>query len=928
MNLINPLERFGPKLNAVQAPSRYLGGEYGFVPKEHSLNDDFFNVAVAFPDLYEIGMSNMAIKIICNGLNKSKNIRAELVFAPDKDFEQLLKETDTPLYTLGTGMSLKETDVIAFSIGYELGATEILSILDCGKVPLLSSERDDGDPVVIAGGCGVTNPAPLSPFVDAFMIGEAEAGLFDLMEELAELKKKGAGRREKLELLKSKPFIWTREQLFPLKETDSSVKRKITRRAVQEDFGKVASVPSAFPLPVIKPVQDHGVVEIMRGCPNGCRFCHAGIYYRPSRVKDLKYIIDEIDTLVFEAGYREISLNSLSSADFPDIGRLLDILNERYKGYNVSFQLPSLKVNSVSLPVLEKISAVRKSGLTFAIETPDEAWQLSLNKEVYTTHLVEIIKAAKERGWSSAKFYFMVGLPLGDYFENQTSDDDYQAGLEGSEEKAIADFLLDIQAKTRIQCNVNVGIFIPKPHTPYQWVRQITPEKAQKKMDYIYKMLPKGKFKMGRHNFDTTILEGLLSRGDDRVGNLILAAFKKGVRLDAWDEHLRQNMPLWNDVFNGCGWDVKGWIFKNWDTDEALPWDSVSLGPSVSFYKREWQKSVGHELTSRCEHSCSHPCGICNNKVYVYDINSQDYFSGSLQNKTVVAPKVYPESNIPVLYRVVFYFTRAFGGEFTAYLSQVEIFHKAILRSGLPFVFSSGFNPLPRIEFASAMALGIPSYEEVASCLLYEDIDEKEVLKVLNDVLPPSFKITQIKVFPVTTMRKREALSQGVWGGEYIYKFADGFFVKDFFETDFAKPFLQEEGRASFEHKDENCFVARLPVSDKKFRLSIEEWSGLKWYDVVRVSKIHTLAKGGIQGWTAQDEKNWRADSKSFIKDESLSSSKEEIISFMELYSRIAKVNADLISSRKELDEYRKDFYKKHPDVLKKHQAEDAAKNK
>ena len=921
MILVNALEKFGSKLNTVQSPSRYLGGEYGSLIKPHAKNDSLFNVAVAFPDLYEIGMSNMAIKIICNGLNKSENIRAELVFAPDTDFEQLLKETDTPLYTLGTGMPLCSTDVLAFSIGYELGATELLAVLENGKVPLLASERGDCDPIVLAGGCGVTNPAPLSDFVDAFMIGEAEAGLFELIEELALLKKNGASRSEKLELIKSKPFMWTREQLHS--------KGKVTRRAVQENFGKVEAVPSVFPLPMVKPVQDHGVVEIMRGCPNGCRFCHAGIYYRPSRVKNLKYIIDETDSLVFDAGYREISLNSLSSADFPDIGRLLDILNERYKGYNVSFQLPSLKVNSMSLPVLEKISTVRRSGLTFAVETPDEMWQLSLNKEVYSTHLEEIIREAKAKGWSSAKFYFMVGLPLGDYFTDSSGGDEYEAGLEGSEERAIADFLIDIQSRTRIQCNVNVGVFIPKPHTPYQWVRQIDPKKAEKKIDYIFKRLPRGKFKMGRHNFDATILEGLLSRGDERVGPLILEAFKKGVRLDAWDEHLRQNMPLWDEAFAAAGWDVKGWIFRNWDTEEELPWDGVSLGPAKNFYKREWQKSFEHVLTARCQHSCSHPCGVCNNKVDVYEINSEEFFLGSLQNKTVVRPKVYPESNIPVLYRVVFYFTRAFGGEFTAYLSQVEIFHKAILRSGLPFVYSSGFNPLPRIEFCSAMGLGIPSYEEVASCLLYEDIPQEKVMEVMNSVLPPFFKLTQVMVFPVTTMRKREALSQGVWGGEYRYKFKDAFSRDEFLASQQAAPFVGGESFSSINKSDElNAFTVRLPVSDKKFRAAIEEWSGKKWYEVTDAEKIHTLAKGAIQGWTARDEENWRNDSKNFVKDDTLGGSENEITSFMELYSRIAKVNAELIVKKQALDEHRAEFYKEHPDVLKKHLAEDEAKDR
>ena len=678
MKLINPLEVFGQELNTVQSPSRYLGGEYGAIVKPHSAKK-YYNVAVAFPDLYEIGMSNQAIKIIYNGLNKIENIRCEMVFAPDLDFEHLLKNKNIPLYTLTTGMPLNEVDILAFSIGYELGATEILAMLEAGHIPLLSSERTEDDPIVIAGGCGITNPAPMGNFFDAIMVGEAEAGLFDLVEELSLLTQQNKTRTEKIAFIESKPFMWTKKSCTPYG-------KKVAKRAIQVDFGLKNATFSYFPLPVNKPIQDHGVVEIMRGCPNGCRFCHAGIYYRPARVKKIDFIIEEIDKLVFEAGYREISLNSLSSADFPNIESLLDVLNKRYNGYNVSFQLPSLKVNSLSLPILEKLSTVRKSGLTFAVETPEEMWQLSLNKEVYAQHLESIIKEAKIRGWSSAKFYFMLGLPVGDYFDKNSSL---------KEEEAIVNFLLDLQSHTHIQCNVNIGIFIPKPHTPYQWVKQISVEEAIRKTDYIFTHLPKGKFKISRHNFDATILEGLLSRGDERVGSVILDAYKQGARFDAWDDRLKDNIKFWKSAFSHCDWDVMADIYRERDENETLAWDSISLGPTKAFYKREWQKSKMSELTPKCANKCTNPCGLCSpkTKVHIYspdEIKTDATFSTII--KDIPQAIIRPKSNIPILYRVIFTFTRKNGAEFIAYLSQVETFHKAILRSSLPIVFSSGFN--------------------------------------------------------------------------------------------------------------------------------------------------------------------------------------------------------------------------------------------
>ena len=901
-DLIAPLKIFGSKLNSVQSPSRYVGGEFGITVKPHSDSDEYFNFAVAFPDLYEIAMSNLAVKIIYNGLNLLPNVRCERVFAPDVDFENLLKENNVPLYTIETGIPLFKTDMIGFSIGYELGITEVLAMLDSGKVHLLASERTEDEPIVIAGGCGVTNPAPFSDFFDAFFIGEAEPALFNLVEDLSKLKKNGASRKELLEFIESKNFIWTKKK---------HLEKKVARRVVQADFGLVPSVPGWFPLPSSKPVQDHGVVEIMRGCPNGCRFCHAGIYYRPMRVKNKNLIIEEIDHLVFDAGYREVSLNSLSSADFPEVSNLLDILNERYKGFNVSFQLPSLKVNAFSLDILEKLSKIRKSGLTFAVETPEEMWQLSLNKEVYASHLEEIIKEAKNRGWSSAKFYFMVGLPLGDYFEDRNC----APGAEGSEEKAIVDFLLELQAKTKIQCNVNVGVFIPKPHTPYERVKQIKPEVAEAKIEYIFKSLPRGKFKMGRHNYNATILEGLLSRGDFNAGKVILNAYKKGVRFDAWDDYLRKDFPLWEEAFSEADFNVRDWIFHDW-AEYSLPWNSVSLGHAQGFYKKEWQKSLEHKLTEKCSTDCNHKCGVCNQKekIEVFTKQTIESVLDCPKNDTLKIPLQMPECNIPILYRVVFNFTRKNGGEFTAYLSQVEIFHKAVLRSGLNFVFSSGFNPLPRLEFASAMTLGIPSFEETASCLLYENMETSEFILKMNKVLPSNLQITEAFIFPVTNMRKRESLSQGLWGGIYRYSFYLP--AKAFFESEQCKEFLEKNSAAKIESIGEDKYQAILPVSDKNFRMAIESFYEKKWYEIVCVEKLHTLAKNEINGWTAEDEEMWRKDNKNFVKSASCKS-EQAPVSFIELYSQIAKINIDLINKRKELQIEQEEFLKSHPDFFR-----------
>lgn len=894
MNLINPLEEFENELCSVQNPAAYIGGEFGETVKPHSKDDKKLNFAIAFPDVYTIAMANQAIKIIYNGLNQFDDIRCERVFAVEKDFEQLLKKHDVPLYTLETGIPLNKVDILGFSVGYELGVTGALSILDLGKIPLLKKDRTENDPIVIAGGCGATNPEAFSDFFDAFFIGEAEGGMFDLIEELAQMKKSGAKRSEILAHFAKNPHVWTENMSL---ETTG---HKIATRAVWADFGKVPSVESFLPLPNIKPVQDHGVVEIMRGCPNGCRFCHAGIYYRPQRAKSKQLIFDEVDRLVNEGGYREISLTSLSSADYPDIENLLDELTQRYKPFNVSFQLPSLKVNSFSLPLLNKLSAVRKSGLTFAVETPDEMWQIMLNKEVYAQHLVDIILDAKKLGWKSAKFYFMVGLPLPET-ENHT------------EERAIVDFMTDLQAKTNIQCNVNVGTFIPKPHTAYQWARQISPEESDRKLKFIKDNLPRGRFKVGAHDINTSFVEGLFSRGDKRAGKVILSAYKKGARLDAWENHLRENMPFWKEAFSEADYDVKASILRERDKNEPLSWDSVSLGPSKSFYKKEWEKHEKVVLTPKCKMSCDHRCGVCNNKVSANtDTKPQNLKLPELP------PQIHrPEWNIPVMFRSVFAFTKKNGGEYISHLSMIEAFNRAFLKCSLPVVYSVGFNPIPRLEFASNLSLGITSDCEIASCLFYENVDEDDFIKKINTHLPKTIQIYKAFIFPVSNQRRRESLATGLWGNifEYDFKCAENK-IKSYFESENAKPFLDEKNLCGFNLDGTKLTAKLLFKFDRPFRNSLEEYFGKKIWEIAKIHKIQTLAKPEITGWTPEMNENYQKSLEKMsdrsemakvnkkFKGKVLHSEEnvagEESLTYFELYKKIALVNEKLIHQREE----------------------------
>lgn len=806
---INPIKDIGSEFLSVTNPARYIGGEFGQCIKESS-----FKFVIGFPDLYEIAMSNQAIKIIYNGINSLDDISCERVFAPDVDFENLLKQKNVPLFTLESYMPLCEADIIGFSVGYELGINGLLAILETGKVPLLSKERGENDPIVIAGGCGMTNPAPFSDFIDAAFIGEAEDELFFLVEKMAKAKKNGAKRKELLSILKEHPNVW--------------VKGKKASRAIFSDFAtkQVGDGKLFKPVANLRVVQDHGVSEIMRGCPNGCRFCHAGIYYRPQRAKPFERIIDEVDKIIYEGGYREISLNSLSSGDYTKIEELLDILHTRYEGEHISFQLPSLKVNSLTLPIIEKLSKVRKSGLTFAIETPVDQWQFSLNKEVYEEKILDIIFEAKKRGWSKAKFYFMVGLPV---------EKDGR-----KEEVEIVEFLLRIQEKTRIQCNVNVGTFIPKPHTPYERVRQISPEEAEEKLSYIRNNLPKGRFKVSTHYNFASFLEGMLSRGDERVGAVVLDAYKAGCRLDAWDNNL--NVDAWKNAIKNADWDVYDYVLHERSQDEILPWSEVSLGVSPLFFKKEFERSEKSILREKCSENCKEPCGVCSNKQKVVSdtINMSEKLDTLIKNPYRKVKGFYQNENCPILFRTIFKFSKTKGAELIPHLSLIEVFYKAFLRSGLPIVYTNGFNPVPALELAATMSIGITSEAEIASCLMSNKINEEAFIKAMNDSLPEGIRLIKAFIFPVSNLIKRESMSKVNWGSEYKFDFfATEEKTKECVESIFDK---MENKITDYTLKGTTLTVKMPFRQDKLFRNSIAEYFSAKSvYQIASIHKIDSL---------------------------------------------------------------------------------------
>ena len=726
-------------LPLVEQPSRYLGSEVNRIRKDPA--EVRLRFALAFPDLYEIGTSHFGLQILYDILNRREEIAAERIFAPAPDMEAAIREADIPISSLESGTPLNRFDIVGFSLLYELDYTNVLTLLDLGKIPFLAEDRTADHPLIIAGGPCTCNPEPMADFLDAVVVGDGEAVVTELTRTWLEWRERGENKTDLLRTWSTLDGVYIpsffepeydspgRQRLHPIHADNNSV-----RRAVLPNLD-AAPFPESPVVPFGKPIHDRLRLEVARGCTRGCRFCQAGMIYRPVRERSPGTLLDQSERAVAATGYEDLSLLSLSTGDYRSISPLMTGLMRRCEAEHIAVSLPSLRAGTLTPELMAQIKRVRKTGFTIAPEAGSQRLRNVINKNITESDILETIQDAFAAGWQVIKLYFMIGLP--------------------TETRADLAAMVDLVEQVRRlrgpkgkkpKINVSVGTYIPKPHTPFQWRPQISLSESREKIGWLKDRLNLPGIRFKWQDPRVSFLEGVWSRGDRRLSRLLITAYEKGCRLDGWSDRFR--FDLWEAAFEETGIDPEFYTARERQPDEPLPWDVIDIGVTRTFLWGEWEKALAEEHTPDCRDGACEGCGVCD-----FDQLQPMVFAPeeTIPLDTGDTSKAGAENGFKTLQ--VFY-AKTGPARFFGHLEMVSILLRAIRRAKIPVKFSEGYHPMPKVAFTDPIPLGMESRKEAFFMTVPGHVRPESIVEGFRGRLPEGLEVGACRIAPPKSGRK------------------------------------------------------------------------------------------------------------------------------------------------------------------------------